>query len=164
MKNNKLRILNYNLFLFYLFILTILLFSGYSYSKYKSEQIEVISGNIAKPIFIVQRENPKEISINSNFDSYEYHFSIMNYDSNKCSDVALAYKIVVDVGNNLISYKVFDDANNEVPFNNDKSKTFILDNHIQSKHSYKLIISKLDGQVKAGDIKINIEGNQIING
>ena len=62
-KTQSIKILKFYLILFYLFILTILLFTGYSYSKYKILKYGNITGNVAKPIFIIEKEKGKEIWI-----------------------------------------------------------------------------------------------------
>lgn len=164
MKKYNVKILSFYLILFYFFVLIILLVSGFSYSKYKSEQKQLISGSVAKPIFIIQKDDTKIINTNSNLENYEYNFSIMNYDNNICSDVAIAYQIVVDVDNSNLIYKLFDEKGNEVVFSNNKSPIFVLDNYINTKQSYRMVISKSSNEIKAGEIKINVEGNQIING
>ena len=55
----NIKILKLYLILFYLFVLSILIITGYTFSKYKSETIKTITGNIAKPILIVQKEDIK---------------------------------------------------------------------------------------------------------
>ena len=165
MKNNSVKILTFYLLLFYLFILIILLISGFSYSKYKTEQTKVISGGVAKPIFIIQKDDTKVIDSTYNLNNYEYNFSIKNYENDICSDVSIAYQIVVDVGDaNSFAYKLLDENGKEVELSNNKSSTFILDNHIKTKQSYKLVISKQGEEFETGRIKINVEGNQILNG
>ena len=165
MKKNSVKILTFYLLLFYLFILIILLISGFSYSKYKTEHTKVISGGVAKPIFIIQKDDTKVIDNNSNLNNYEYSFSIQNYENDICSDVSIAYQIVIDVGDaNSFAYKLLDENGKEVELSNNKSSTFILDNHIKTKQSYKLVISKIGKEIKSGKIKINVEGNQILNG
>lgn len=161
----SIKILKLYLILFYLFILSILLVTGYTFSKYKTETMKTVSGNIAKPILIVQKEDIKQININSNQDNYEYNFSVMNYDNNQYTDVALAYRIVIEVDNeNPVSYKVYNEAGNEIEFHNNKSDLFLLNNNSQIKQSYKLVVSKAEAPLKAGNIIVNIEGSQIING
>ena len=161
----NIKILKLYLILFYLFVLSILIITGYTFSKYKSETIKTISGDIAKPILIVQKEDIKQINANSNQDNYEYNFSILNYDNNQYSEVALAYRIVVEVDNdNPVSYKVYDESGNEIEFHNNKSNLFLLDNTSQIKQSYKLVVSRIETPLKAGNITINIEGSQVING
>ena len=79
--------------------------------------------------------------------------------------MALAYRIVVEVDNdNPVSYKVYDENGNEIEFHDNKSNLFLLDNNSQIKQSYKLVVSKTESPLKPGNITINIEGSQVING
>lgn len=162
-KTQSIKILKFYLVLFYLFILTILLFTGYSYSKYKILKYGNITGNVAKPIFIIEKEDTKIIEVGDASNNMEYNFSIKNYSDVSSTEVPISYRIIID-SDESVSYKIFDSYGKEVAINGCKSKDFVLDTINPTKQSYKLVILNAKSLNQLDDVKIYIEGKQIING
>lgn len=162
-KNHSIKILKFYLVLFYLFILTILLFTGYSYSKYKILKYGNITGKVAKPIFIIEKEDTKIIEVGDASNNMEYNFSIKNYSDLSSTEVPISYRIIID-SDESVSYKIFDSYGKEVAINGGKSKDFVLDTINPTKQSYKLVILNANSLNQLDDVKIYIEGKQIING
>ena len=162
-KTQSIKILKFYLILFYLFILTILLFTGYSYSKYKILKYGNITGNVAKPIFIIEKEDTKIIEVGDASNNMEYNFSIKNYSNVSSTEVPISYRIIIDSDDGVL-YKIFDSHGEEVVINDGKSPNFILDTTNPIKQSYKLVILNANSLNQLDDVKIYIEGKQIING
>lgn len=163
--NNKKRNFIILLFLLIFILGSIGIFN--TFSMYKFTSSINVNGSIAKPIFVIEKDDTitKENVSESNLVN-DYSFKVKNYNSNnEINEVELKYNFIIEDNNSEVDvtyklYEVIDGMDNELNLNNNISDTFILGiNNIQEK-SYKLkLIANSGIDLKNNDLSTNIKIN-----
>lgn len=138
-----------------------------TFSMYKFTNAINVSGSIAKPIFVIEKDDTitKENVSESNLVN-DYTFKVKNYNSNnEINEVELKYNFVIEDNNSEVDvtyklYEVINGIDNELNLNNNISDTFILGiNNIQEKN-YKLkLIANSGIDLENNDLSTNIKIN-----
>lgn len=162
--NNKKRNFIILLFLLIFILGSIGIFN--TFSMYKFTNSINVNGSIAKPIFVIEKDDTitKENVSESNLVN-DYSFKVKNYNNNEINEVELKYNFIIVDNNSEVDvtyklYEVIDGIDNELNLNNNISDTFILGiNNIQEK-SYKLkLIANSGIDLENNDLSTNIKIN-----
>lgn len=121
------------------FIIILILLSGYSSAKYIYDYLIKANNEIAKPILVV--ENDSCIEINSPNKSGIYNFKIKNYDKDKkITDVNLQYKIEIKAKTEDLNFKLYEN-NKEIKLIDNITEYISVSNKEKQDKNYRLEIS-----------------------
>lgn len=122
-----------------IFIIILILLSGYSSAKYIYEYLIKSNNEIAKPILVVENDTCTEI--NSPNKSGIYNFKIKNYDeSQKITDVNLQYKIEIKAKTEDLNFKLYEN-NKEIKLIDNITEYISISNKERQDKNYRLEIS-----------------------
>lgn len=122
-------------------LLTILLFcSGYSLGKELSNVEINATGEIAKPILVVNNNEP--IEINSESSKGYYDFKIKNYNENdETTEVDIKYYIeILTNTTDEISFKIYKNGQ-EINMENNKTQELYFSKDIKQEDNFRIEIS-----------------------
>jgi hypothetical protein len=131
-------------------LITTIIISIITLSKYKSEVKGSDSATVATPCIYLDSSKVLEISLNPTAEAKEYVFSVSNSKDNSSSEVSMAYKIQIETMNNLpLDFELYTYDNGVVGTDNlfenngsitkDAVKFEVSDNQTVT-NTYKLII------------------------
>lgn len=148
-----------------IFIILLLLFTGYTFAKNIGDTIINTKGEIAEPIFIIENNPIIDITATENYGNYS--FKIKNYDDKgKLSEVDMQYYI--EILSNLdetIGYKIYENEK-EIKLENNKTNLLKILKDSKNEKSYRIEFSyNKDSSLKMEDIiqkvQIKVHSEQV---
>ncbi len=136
-----------------------------SLSKYDYVANGNAQAQIAKAIFIVEKDEIIKKQIDQNSFPLEYNFTINNYEGDKINEVNLEYNIEIETNepNFPVSYVLFDcDNNTQIQLTEGKTQKMHLQKFEKQSRKFKLYLQWRELDVAlAPDIEIKLKMNAI---
>ena len=134
-------------------------------SKYDYVANCSVQSEIAKAVFVVEKDEIIKQQIDQKSFPIEYNFTIHNFQENKINEVDFAYIIEIhnSTGNFPFSYFLLDcDNNTEIQILDGKTETIYLQKHKKESRKFKLYLQwrELDGAL-AESVSINLRINAV---
>ncbi|MBP3597505.1 MAG: hypothetical protein J6J60_08980 [Clostridia bacterium] len=106
-------------------MIILIIFSNYSYGKYFEKYILNYSTKIARPVFIVESDEMKEIQEFEDLEKEQYFFSIKNFDDTGVNQIKFSYYFELEGEQDEIEYELINQTTNQViNFENGKTNRF----------------------------------------
>lgn len=161
-KENNLKVITVIITIFIIFLL---LFTGYTFAKNIGDTIINAKSKIAEPILIIENNPSIDITATDNYGNYS--FKIKNYNDNgQLSDVDMQYYI--EILSNLdetIEYKIYENEK-EIKLKNNKTDFLKILKSSKSEKNYRIEFTyNKDSSLKMEDIiqkvQIKVHSEQV---
>ncbi len=123
--------------------LIVISMNNISLSKYQQNASCNVNSQIAKSVFIVEKDEKINEIINQTSFPIEYNFSIYNYNENQVNEVEFEYVIEIQCSTDYfpVSYVLFDcDNNTQIELIEGKTKPMKLAKLIKKSRKFKLYL------------------------
>lgn len=122
-----------------IFMVILLLFSGYCFAKIIDETIIKANTGVAEPILIIENNPSIDITATQNYGIYT--FKVKNYNSNnKITEVDLKYYIEILANvDDTINFKLYENEK-EINLNNQKTEYINISKNKKEEREYKIEI------------------------
>lgn len=145
--------------------LVIICINNVALSKYDYVANRTVQSEIAKAVFVLEKDEILEKQIDQSSFPIEYNFTINNFEDDKINEIDFEYIIEVDVStdNFPVSYFLFDcDNNTEIQLIDGKTNPISLQKFEKESRKFKLYLQwrELDSDL-AGSLGIKLKINAV---